>query len=129
MVSLLSPVPAAWLTSHGGYLDSVIIPTNTESAQALDLIKRELPPMLPYFGLIFRSQTLKATDSAFKAEVEQALEPLRKDPHVASVSTPYNGPEENSRDISSDGRAIIAKVEIKDESANQNELTMDNYPM
>ena len=65
MVSLLSLAPAAWMTSHGGYLESVIIPSNTQSAQALDLIKKELPPMLPNFGLIFRSQTLKATDPRF----------------------------------------------------------------
>ena len=129
MVSLLSLAPAAWLTSHGGYLESVIIPSNTKSAQALDLIKKELPPMLPDFGLIFRSPTLSASDPAFQSEVRQALEPLRKDPHVASVSTPYNRPEVNSRYISRDGHAIIAKVEIKDDSANQNELTMDIYPM
>ena len=128
MVSLLSMAPAAWVTSHGGYLESVIIPSNTKSAHALDLIKRELPPMLPNFGLIFRSQTLSASDPAFQYEVQQALEPLRKDPHVASVSTPYNGPEVNSQYISRDGHAIIAKVEIKDDSANQNELTMDIYP-
>ncbi len=129
MVSLLSLAPAAWLTSQGGYLESVIVPSNSKSAQALDLIKRELPPMLPNFGLIFRSPTLSASDPAFQSEVRQALEPLRKDPHVASVSTPYNGPEVNSQYISRDGHAIIAKVEIKDDGANQNELTMDIYPM
>ena len=129
MVSFLSLAPAAWVTSHGGYLESVIIPSDTKSAQALDLIKSELPPMLSDFGLIFRSRTLSASDSAFRSEVQQALEPLREDPHVASVTTPYNGPEANSQDVSRDGRAIIAKVEIKDGSANQNELTMDVYPM
>ena len=70
------PGPAAWLTSQGGHLDSVIIPANTNSARALDLMKKELPPALPYFGLIFRSQSLRATDPAFQAEVERAVAPL-----------------------------------------------------
>ena len=82
---------------RGGHLESVIIPANSESARALDLIKKELPPILPSFGLIFRSPILQATDPAFRAEVERAVAPLRNDPRVASVRTAYDGAEVDSR--------------------------------
>jgi RND superfamily putative drug exporter len=121
VISALSLVPAVWLTIKGGNLESVIIPSNTESAQALDLIKKELPPMLPYFGLIFRSSTLYASDPAFHAEVERALKPLLNDPDVDSIS-PFD------RSISSDGHAMIVKVEIKDNTGDQTALAMDIYP-
>ena len=128
IISVLSLGPAAWLTSQGGHLDSVIIPANTKSARALDLIKRELPPTLPDFGLIFRSPTLLATDPAFQAEVERAVTPLRNDPHVASVRTAYDGAAVDSRSISRDGHSTIAEVEIKDYTANETVLAMDIYP-
>ena len=60
IISVLSLAPAVWLTSQGGHLESAMIPGNTESARALDLVKKELPPSLPSFGLIFRSPTLQS---------------------------------------------------------------------
>ncbi len=128
IISVLSLGPAAWLTSQGGHLDSVIIPANTESTRALDLIKGELPPTLPHFGLIFRSQSLFATDPAFRAEFERAVTPLRNDPHVASVRTVYDGAAVDSRSISRDGHSMIAEVEIKGYTANDTALIMDIYP-
>ena len=128
LASCLSLAPAAWLTSRGGHLESIIIPSNTKSAQALDLMKRQLPPEFPSFGLILRSQALKAADPAFRLEVQRALAPLRKDPHVASVTTAYEGPRLNPRLISRDDHAVIAKVEIRNSGANQNELAMVIYP-
>lgn len=128
VVSILSLAPAAWLTSQGGPLQSVIIPTNTKSAQALALIKSELSPLLPSFGLILRSPILTAAQPAFEQEVRRALAPLRKDPHVASVTTAYEGYRLNPRYVSRDGHAVMAKVEIKDSGANQNSLAMDIYP-
>jgi RND superfamily putative drug exporter len=128
IISVLSLGPAAWLTSHGGRLESAIIPTHTESARALNLMERELPPSLPSFGMIFRSALLQSTDPTFKAEIERALAPLRDDPRVASVLTVYDGAEVDSRSISRDGRSTIVKVEIKDYTESQTTLAMDIYP-
>ena len=128
IISVLSLGPAAWLTSQGGHLGSVIIPANTKSARALDLIKRELPPTLPSFGLIFRNPSLLATDPAFQAEVERAVTPLRNDPRVANVHTTYDAGEVNSRSISRDGHSTIVRVELKDVSADDTVLAMDIYP-
>ncbi len=128
ITSVLSLGLAAWLTSQGGHFESVIIPANTKSARALDLMTRELPPALPYFGLIFRSQSLFVTDPAFQAEFERAVEPLRNDPRVASVRSVYDGSAVDSRYISRDGHSMIAEVEIKGYAANETELIMDIYP-
>ena len=128
LASVLSLAPAFWLTSRGGHLQSVIIPSNTKSAEALDLMKRELPPAHPSFGLILRSKNLKASAPEFKREVERALEPLRKDSQVASVTTAYEGSKLNRRYVSRDGRAVIAKVEIRSGGEDQNKLTMEIYP-
>ncbi len=128
IISVLSLGPAAWITIHGAYLESAIIPENTKSAQALDLLKSELPPTLPSFSLIFRSQSFPVTNPAFQKALEEAVEPLRKDPYVASVSTIFDGAEETSRSVSRDGHSTIVKVELKDNNANQTELAMDIYP-
>ncbi len=128
IISVLTLVPAALLTIRGGYLDSVVIPANTSSSRALDLIKKELPPTPPSFGLILQSQSLRATDPIFKAEVERALAPLRNAPRVASVRTPYDTGTADPTLISRDGRGIIAEVELKDLTANETVLAMDIYP-
>jgi RND superfamily putative drug exporter len=128
IISVLSLGPAGWLTSQGGHLGSTIIPANTKSARALDLIKSELPPTLPSFGLIFRSPSLRVTAPAFHAAVERAVTPLRIDPRVAKVHTTYDAGEVNSRSISRDGHSTIVKVELKDASADDSVLAMDIYP-
>ena len=128
IISVLSLGPAAWLTSQGGHLESVIIPANTESARALNLMKKELPPSLPFFGLIFRSPTLRANDGTFRAEVQRVLAPLRNDPRVASVRTAYDGDAVDPGSISRDGHSTIANVELKDYTANQTVQAMDIYP-
>ncbi len=130
-VSMLFLAPAAWMTSRGGELRSVIIPSSSESGKALELIKKQLPAStLPSFGLIFRSKTLKASDPEFKLQVLRALKPLRNAPHVAAVKTAYDGSGAgfDGRYISRDGRAVIARVEMRDEGANQNRLVTDIYP-
>ncbi|MDR3556318.1 MAG: MMPL family transporter [Syntrophobacteraceae bacterium] len=129
VISLLSLVPAAWMTSRGGHLQSVIIPSHTQSGKALELIEKQLPSSaLPSFGLIFRSKTLLAADPAFQLEVRRALAPLRNDPHVASVTTAYEGSGLNPRYVSRDGRAVMARVEIKGSGENQNTLATEIYP-
>lgn len=128
IISLLSLVPAVWLTIQGGHLESVIDPPNSESGRALRLMEKELPASLPSFGLVFRSPTLMATDQAFRAEVERAIAPLRSDPRVASVRTAYNGVKIRSRLISRDKHSTIVTVEIKDYKASQTKLAMQIYP-
>ncbi len=128
IVSVLSLVPSAWLASEGGHLESVVVPAKCQSALALDLIKKQLPPSYPSFGLIFRSPTLTVDNPEFKAEVEKAVAPLRKDPLVESVHTAFDGSAVDSSDVSNDGHSTIVKVEIKDYTAGDSDLAMKIYP-
>ena len=128
IIAVLSLGPAVWLISKGGHLDSVFVPPNAESGRALDLTKKELPPTLTSFGLIFRNPSLGANDPDFQAEVERAVTPLRNDPRVANVSTAYDTAVVDHRSISGDGHSTIVKVELKDDSAGETVLAMDIYP-
>jgi RND superfamily putative drug exporter len=128
IVSLVTLIPSAWLAMKGGHLESEIVPARSESARALELIKKQLSPSYPSFGLIFRSPTLSVYEPAFKAELERAVEPLRRDPRVKSVRTVYHGGKINARAVSKDGRSAIVKVEIRDYSAGETDLTMKIYP-
>ena len=128
IISTLSLGPAVYLTSQGGHLESGIVPANTESGRAYNLIKSELPPSNPSFDLIFRSPSQQATDPAFRAEVERAVAPLRNDPRVASIHTVYDKAVADSGAISRDGRSTMVEVEIKDLTADQTTLAMDIYP-
>ncbi len=128
IISVLSLGPAAWQTSQGGDLESVIFPTDSESVRALKLMEKELPPSLPSFGLVFRSPSLRVIDPAFRAEVERAVAPLLDDLRVASVRTAYKGSEMRPRFISQDGHSTIVEVKIKDHTASQTTLAMVIYP-
>lgn len=128
MISVLSLGPALLQLSFGGHLDTIFIPLNSESGQALDLIKKELPQPPPSFNLIFTNPSQKATDPEFQAEVEKALAPLQKDPRVARIITAYGTGGIDRKSISRDGHSTIAKVEIKNSSADETVLSNEIYP-
>ena len=128
LIPVLTLVPAAWLLEEGGHLQSVVIVAGSQSARALDLVKKELPHSFPSFGLIFRSPSLTALDPRFKAEVERALAPLRADPRVESIRTAYDGAKVERGDISEDGRGTIVTVNIRDHGAGETTLAMKIYP-
>ena len=128
IVSVLSMGPAVWLMGHGGRLDTGFIPTDTESGRARELMRRELPRTPASFGLIFRSPTLRATDPAFRAEVERIVTPLRSDPRVANVQTAYDAATADPRSIARDGRSVMATVELAGNAADDTSLAMAVYP-
>jgi RND superfamily putative drug exporter len=114
VLSLLSLLPAAWLIHRGGEFDNNPIPRSTESGRAADLIERELPKQPSTFHLIFSHPTLRTEDPVFRAEVEQALAPLRADTGVARVKTPYDPLTPiDVPQISRDGHRVMVTVELK----------------
>ncbi len=94
---------------------------NEEAARAARLQQTELAPTTQKVGaqftLVFRSESQKASDSAFQSAMEAALAPLRADGRVVGVVTPYNAgtPGAATALTSRDGRQALAIVSLKDD--------------
>ena len=78
------------MTGQGGRFDSTLVPIETESGQALNLMQRDLPARPLAFHLIFRHPTLPASHSIVRAEVLRALAPLRDHPRVSAIRTVWD---------------------------------------
>src|SRR5688572_21700202 len=125
-ISILFLVASGFIASQGGKLESGGFIETAESGRASRLIEQELPIVGgSTFTLIFSSDTLTAQDPAFRAAVDAALVPLRTDPRVDTINTPYDAGVLNpSRQISKDGRAITVDVAVKDTI----DVARDYYP-
>lgn len=103
---------------QGGSFQSGGIIQTSESGRALKLLKDELPRASgSSFSVIFASDTLAATDPAFRTALEAALADVARDPRVVSVRTPYDTTPPLPAFISSDGRKAFAVVAVKDDMA------------
>jgi uncharacterized membrane protein YdfJ with MMPL/SSD domain len=92
--------------------------SNLEAARAQKLINQQLSSGQPAgtsFLLIFGSTTQPATDPAFRAAVESALAPIRNDPRVSGVQTPYAAatPALAQALISKDRHEALVQVNLK----------------
>jgi len=132
VVSALSLVVSVGVIVAGGRLDPPDVPAETESGRARRLIERELPGQPPTFSLIFSSATLAARDPAFRAEVEQALAPLRRDSRVARVRTVYDAAGERPSAVtplvSRDGRRTLVVVELLGQASGFASLEFSGLP-
>jgi RND superfamily putative drug exporter len=115
-----------FIVIQGGKLQSGGFIETSESGRASRLIERELPRSgAATFTLIFSSVTLTATSPEFRAAVEAALAPLRSDPRVAAITSPFDGTAPDpKRLISTDGHAVAIEVAAKDDLA----TARDYYP-
>src|ERR671937_435835 len=106
---VLSLLPLAlWLgVPSGERLDESVVPPDMEAVRAVRLLDAELAPRPPSFGLIFSSATLRADDPRFIDAVQRALAPLRRDPRVARIRTPWDAPLPDARAISTDARRVL----------------------
>ena len=111
-ISIAGLLMGGTLTS-GGPLTS-----NLESARAASLTSSELrsgSKQTSTFLLLFRSDSLKANDAAFKSAVADALAPIQSDPRVNKVTDPYNATDPRTAQafVSKDGHEALASVELK----------------
>ena len=93
---------------------------NTESGRALALLQSQLPQSGAgsSFDLIFGSESMSASDPAFKQAMLQALEPLRADSRVRAIQTPFDGDAALAHAlVSTDDHHAAALVELKDDYA------------
>ena len=130
-LSALSLCASLWVIHVGGRLDPPDIPADTESGRARRLLEKELPGQPPSFSLIFSSETRQALDPVFRAEVERALAPLRRDPRVARVRTAYDPPGPlpvTMPLVSRDGRRTLATVELRGTGAGFASLEFSGLP-
>ena len=119
ILSVLSLAASVLLMGYGGRLgEGEFTSRATEAGRANGLIEDGLPARAESITLIFGSETLKAADERFEHEVEGAVEPLRGDPRVAEVRTPYDNAAAASREgsISRDGELALAVVELEEAS-------------
>jgi len=122
-IVLLTSIAVA---AGGGKLQSGGLISTSESGRASQLIERELPRSGgSTFTLIFSSDSPSAKSPEFRAAVEDALALLRKDPRVATIVTPYDGPAvDPTQLISKDAHSVAVDVAVKDEVA----VARDYYP-
>jgi RND superfamily putative drug exporter len=95
---------------------------NTESGRAIALMHDQLPQSGPGAGstfvLVFGSRTMTVQDPAFKQAVLAALQPLKDDPRVKSIDTPFDVPAEQAKAMTSnDGHHVFTQVSLKDDYA------------
>ncbi|MDE3113015.1 MAG: MMPL family transporter [Chloroflexota bacterium] len=116
-VSVLLLAASGFIVAEGAKLQPAGPTQTAESARATKLIEQELPrASAATFVLIYSSSTQSTTDPAFQAEVARSLEPLRSDPRVASVVSPFDGSAGDPAPfISKDGHAAFVQVALKDD--------------
>src|SRR5204863_1411808 len=101
-----------FIVIQGGKLQSGGFIETSESGRASRVIERELPRAgAATFTLIFSSDALTATSPEFRKAVDAALAPLRSDPRIAAITTPFDGTAlDPTRLISKDGHAVAIDV-------------------
>ena len=110
-MSIVGLAMGGTLTS-GGPLTS-----NLESARAGNLVTSELgaAKFTSSFNLIFRSDKLSVSDSAYQSALTDAIAPLQGDDRILSLTTPYNAPSPRVAQAftSKDGHEALVVVELK----------------
>jgi RND superfamily putative drug exporter len=108
-------VAAAVMIAAGGAL-STGETRGTEADLARRLVDDELHlPGMSSFAIIFSSDELTADDPRFMEAMRTALEPVRRDPHVARVISPDDAPESvGGQLISLDYQHALAVVTLRE---------------
>ena len=92
--------------------------STTESGRALALMAKQLPQSGggSSFELVFGSDSMLVSDPAFRQAVLSALQPLRSDSRVKSITTPFDGlPDEAKALTSTDLHHVFAVVTLRDD--------------
>jgi RND superfamily putative drug exporter len=116
LFSIVLLIGSGYVAGQGGNLESGGFIETAESGRASKLIEKELPRSGgSTFTLIFSSASLDAKSAEFRSAVDAALKPLRSDPRIDSIASPYDATSADpTRQISKDGHAIAVDVAVKD---------------
>ena len=116
---LLAITIAGLLTGGNLQQGGPTVTNNIEAFKADNLINSELyhgkQVFTSNFSLIFKSDTLTASDPAFKDAVTAALAPIQSDPRITSIISPYNAttPQAVQALTSKDGHEALVSVDLK----------------
>jgi RND superfamily putative drug exporter len=116
VASILSIAVLIFSMGYGGRLGTgeFSAPEGTESGRVEKLLDEEVAKAPPSFTLVFGSEDEKATDPAFREQVERAVEPLEEDERVTSVRTAYEDGAVDEAMISRNGHYSLAVVELEE---------------
>ncbi len=110
-ISIVGLLMGGTLTS-GGPLTS-----NLESARAANLRTSELATskVTSNFVLIFSSKTLSVTDPEFRDAVTAAIAPIKDDPRIINLVSPYNAPNPGVAQAltSTDGHQALVSIDLR----------------
>src|SRR5919107_1570818 len=118
VASILSIAAVVYSMGYGGQLGTgeFSAPEGTESGRVEEVLDKEVAKAPPSFMLVFGSEDEKATDPAFRDQVERALEPLEEDERVTGVRTAYENGATDEAMISRDEHHSLAVVELEEGS-------------
>ena len=120
--ALLLGVSIAGLRFGGELKSGQPLRSSLESARASSLVSSEITrqssPAGSSFEILLHSDSATYADPAFKAAATAAVQALRGDPRVVSVTTPYDVPAPLAAAmVSRDGHTVLASVQVKDQTA------------
>ncbi len=115
---LLLAISIVGLRSGGQLTSGGPVSSNLQAARASKLVSSEITNKASSsgtsFAIILHSDTLSATDPAFKTDALAALQQLRADKRVVSVTTAYDVPPAMAPGfISKDGHSVLASVQVQ----------------
>lgn len=123
--SVLLLVGSLVILTQGGTLHSYQTPANTESGEGSRLIEAQLGSSEATFLIIFSHPSLAWSDAAFKAGVLSALQPLRDDVRIDTVTTAYDVPASAAGPfVAQNGHRVLALVTMTGDLTN----ARDEFP-
>ncbi len=115
-IALLVAVNAVAQSAGTSYSNNFTLP-GSDSQRAADLLQKSFPVQAgDRDTIVFRVSSGNVNDPAVRARMESTFAQVAKQPHVASVVSPYS-PASGGEAISKDGRIAFATV-LFDEKAN-----------
>jgi len=119
--ALLLVLSLAGLARGGTLVSANSVRGGLEAQRAADLAAAATAGRAPSgssFLLLLGSHDLQVRDQRFQAALESAVAPLRTDPHVAAVDTPYSvPPAAQAAWVSRDGHEAVVRVTLHDSTA------------
>jgi putative drug exporter of the RND superfamily len=119
--SLVLGVAAAGLRQGGSLSTATAIGADVEAQRAAQLMDSEIQGQVAPGStalLVFHSRSWRVEDPEYRSALERSLEPLRADPRIRSIVTPYSvSPQLASQYTSRDGHEALVELDLRDDGS------------